>query len=90
MAKEGEGRREDAYEMAEKKKKSQVLGSMRHSLNLSPHACQPLLGSAGREYELVELEVLVLDTRLVDLDALDGDDALLGRQEPRRRRRVWE
>ena len=34
--------------------------------------------------------MLVLDARLVDLDPLDGDNALLGREEPRVRRRVRE
>ena len=44
----------------------------------------------GRCDALLDLEMLVLDARLVDLDALDGDDALLRGQEPRVGRRVWE
>ena len=69
--------------MAEKKKKSHVFGSFRHSTNLSAAASAPTMKVSYKEGNaLVELEVLVLDTSLVDLDALDGDDALLWRQEP--------
>ena len=39
---------------------------------------------------LVYFEVLVLDPSLVHLDALDRNNALLGREEPRVRRRVRE
>lgn len=35
----------------------------------------------GERHVLLNLEVLVLDTCLVHLDALDGDDALSGREE---------
>ena len=41
-------------------------------------------------HALIPLEVLVLDTSLVDLDTLDGDDALLRREEPRGSRGVRE
>ena len=36
------------------------------------------------------LEVLVLHASLIHFDALDGDDTLLGREEPCIRWRVWE
>ncbi len=39
---------------------------------------------------LVLLEALVLDACLVHLDALNSNDALLRREEPRRRGRVGE
>ena len=81
--------------MAAKKKKSHVFGSFRHSTNLSRpasrqqpvrHLCQfHLVGHA-----LLDFEVFVLDPGLVHLDALDRNNALLGREEPRVRRRVRE
>lgn len=86
---------EGTHEMAAKKKNSHVFGSFRHSMNLRKvsrrqRRAARVIHSTAWRHSLVLLEVLVLDARLVHLDALDRDDALLGREEPRRRGRVGE
>ena len=44
----------------------------------------------SEEYVLLNLEVLVLNTGLVDLDTFNCDDTLLGGEEPRVCGRVGE
>ena len=91
--------RTGTYEMAEKKKKSHVFGSFKHSTNLETRPLSAtgtrstslaIIIRRGGRHVLVELEVLVLDASLVDLDALNRDDTLLGREEPRVGGRVGE
>ena len=98
--------RSETHEIAEKRKKSHVFGSWRHSLNLSRRNAHPPCQSLAahflsrerclkrfRErgcYALLALPVLVPDTGLVDPDTLDGDNALLGGEEPRVRGRIRE
>ena len=62
-------------------------------MNLAaPRGSEPVQQSSRRvtNSSLFFLEVLVLNASLVHFDALDGDDTLLGREEPCIRWRVWE
>jgi hypothetical protein len=62
----------------------------RHSREAGESCKQPSLWVAQGLYELVALEVFVLDTSLVMAQSNDSDDPLLRRQEPGSDRRVRE
>lgn len=80
-------KKEATYAAAAKKARSQVLGSLTVSRNLGGDERRG--GLEGR-HGLFDFERLVFDAGLIHLDASDGGDALLRRQEPRIRRRIWE
>ena len=61
-----------------------------HSRNGGDKEEQPCLRVLEALNELLAFPVLVLDTGLVSLDPLNGNDALFRCQEPGIRRRIWE
>ena len=72
--------------MADMKKNSHVFGSSRHSLSLRKQLDDVQLCSGECRHALLKLEVLVLNTGLIDLDTLNGDNTLPWGQEPGRGR----
>lgn len=69
--------------------KTHVFGSVRHSIILNPYKSR-VFQVHIINYLLLLLEMLVLDTGLVALDAVDSNCALFGSQKPSICGRVWE